>query len=391
LSKIIDNQRSKNYIILGSISYALLILTHNIMAVLFTPLLLIFIAVKMSLAKKKKYLNILLFIFLSYSLSAFFWLPALLEKNNILLSKIPIADRSLYFVNLSQLITPVWGYGTPGQPGGFSYQIGLPQIAVLLIAIFLLFYFYFIRRKVSNRLYSRLAAIFTVTTIFLTILMFSFTTTIWQVIPLLKEINYPWTLLAPIGFILSLLSGFLWLQNKYIKYTALVLCALAVILVLPHAKPSEFIDKGDQFYLTNEATTTSSQELMPLWVRTKPFMRYNKKIEILEGIGTIQNIFYNSKIINFDLDLQSKSVIRMNTIYYPGWIVSVDGKNIPVDYNNDSGVMDISVLPGRHLIKARFSENPLRLGSDFISLAALLSVFIMILPYKYIKKLYVHS
>jgi len=53
--------------------------------------------------------------------------------------------------------------------------------------------------------------------------------------------------------------------------------------------PSTILIKGDGYYLTNNATTTSSAELMPLWVKKDPFMRWEKKTEIVEGIGEIQN------------------------------------------------------------------------------------------------------
>lgn len=375
--KIIDDRHPRLYISLGALSYALLVMTHNIMAVLFTPILFIFIIFKLFHQKRKRYLYIIIFILLSYGLSAFFWLPALLEKHNILLSQIPIADRDIYFVTINQLLIPKWGYGLPDHPDGFSYQLGLSQIGILLTFIILSVISWFKRKKFKNHLNFQTAFLLGITSVILIILMFSFTKIIWQITPLLKEINYPWTLLAPLGFIISLLAGYLWLQNKFIKILLLILIIISFIYIIPNAKPESFFDKGDQYYLTNDATTTSSRELMPLWVKIMPVERANNKVLVLNGSGTIQNINSNSKLINFDADLKKNSVVRINTIYYPGWEVAVDGKIVPIKYNNSFGVMDISLLPGVHKIKANFSETPLRLIADIISIVSIILLAIL--------------
>ena len=77
----------------------------------------------------------LVFILLGLGISSFFSLPALLEKKNILLSVIPIADRNIYFANLGQLILPKWGYGVPTEANGFSYQLGISYILVFLLSV----------------------------------------------------------------------------------------------------------------------------------------------------------------------------------------------------------------------------------------------------------------
>lgn len=376
--KILDGVHTNRYIVLGALSYALLILTHNIMAVLFTPLLFIYIAVKMFTSKIKSYFSVFAFVILSYSLSAFFWLPALLEKQNIALSQIPIADRNIYFVKLDQLIIPRWGYGLPDSPGGFSYQIGPAHIAVLFIVAILLIYFTFAKRKLQKDFHFLFASVLTLTTFLLILLMFPFTKIIWQATPLLQEINYPWTLLAPIGFMISLLSGFLWSKKKFIKFSAVSLCLLAIILTLPNANPEYFFDKEDGYYLTNEATTTSSDELMPLWVKRKPIERNDKKAEIVNGEGSIENIFSSSKELSFATDIKKDSIIQVNKIYYPGWIALVDGEQVPISYNNPRGLINFAVPGGVHQIQLSFAETPSRFASDIVSFVSFIIIAILL-------------
>jgi hypothetical protein len=159
--------------------------------------------------------------------------------------------------------------------------------------------------------------------------------------------------------------------------TGLVLSVSAVILVLPYAKPQYFVNKGDSFYLTNQATTTSSNELMPLWVKKLPQTAPQEKIGMISG--KVENIYYNSKTISFITDLPKTETIRVNTIYYPGWIFTIDGLKTKVNYNNQFGVMDVKVLAGRHIIKGEFTETPLRLFSDIISLISVVGLMIFLM------------
>jgi len=377
LSRLLNNISSKFYLSFSIVTYAILIITHNIMAVLFTPVLIIFIAIKLLSQKEKPFLKTILFFILSYGLSAFFWLPALLEKSNILLSKTPIADRSIYFVTIKDLIFPKWGYGLPNNPDGFSYQIGLSHIAVVLTAIGIVIFILWKKRELLKKLSTKFAFAFSVTTIALILLMFSFTAPLWKIMPLLKEINYPWTLLAVIGFIISLLSGFLWLQNKFIKYLIVILSLITVVSVTPFAKPESYFDKGDGYYLTNEATTTSSQELMPLWVKDFPTSKSEQKIEIISGNGQVSNIVFSSNKGSFALDLNTKSLVRVNTIYYPGWEVKSDGLPTSISYNNSKGVIEFIVASGKHNVELFFSETPIRLLANIITLLSLLILLIL--------------
>lgn len=372
IAKVLDEKKGNNYFFIGVVSYAFLILTHNIMAVLFSPILFLFIIAKIVFSKKSKMLiRSSLFISLSYGLSAFFWLPALLEKKNILLSKIPIADRELYFVSLDQLLLPKWGYGLPNHPDGFSYQIGPAYVVIIFILAFIVVLTLLKKRKKPHE-EAKIAFSLSVILLVFLLLLFSFTATIWQVTPLLKEINYPWTLLGPIGFLISLLAGYVCLQNKIMRYVVSVLAIIAILFALPHAKPAYFFDKGDDYYLTNDATTTSSQELMPLWVKDKPIQMNVKKVELLKGKGTIKEDAFTSKRGKFELNLNSESLIRINKIYYPGWKVTVDGLSVPISYNNDRGLMEFKAGSGTHHVEASFGETQLRFLSNIISLVSFL-------------------
>lgn len=370
IKRIYEKGKTLDMVFVG-VLYALLITTHNIMTVLFGIVILFIIVV----ALFKKEINFVIKLFLSMifslCLSTFFWIPAIFEKNLILLSKIPIADRSLYFVKPLQLIIPQWGYGTPTDPNPFGYQIGISQLIIFVLALI------FVLRNLKKNKDAKIALFLIVVTFLISLLLFSESAYIWKITPLLSEINYPWTLLAVIMFLISLLAGYLTSLGKIFTLTALALGVIAMFLFIPHAKPQYQVNKGDSYYVTNQATTTSSNELMPLWVKKLPGIAPQDKVETT--MGKAENISYNSKRISFSVNLPKPETIRINTIYYPGWTFTVDGIKAAINYNNQFGVIDVNVLAGKHVIKGEFKETPLRLLSDAISLFSILGLVIYLI------------
>lgn len=359
---------------LTAISIAILIATHNIMTILFLPVFIAFIISQIIFNKKKVIKPIILSIVLGIGISAFFWLPALFEKQYILLSKIPIADRSLYFVKLDQFLFPKWGYGVPTDANGFSYQLGLSHLIVLVFTIFV--FLFTIRhsggpRQLTGRLQNLYSSFLVISIIIYIFLLFRPSAFLWKHVPLLSEINYPWTALGILGFLISLLAGFL---SKQVlgRFVMIFLGIIAVVLVLPYAKTQYYFDKGDDYYITNDATTTSSNELMPKWVKEKPIERFKEKVEIVEGAGKVDNVSYNSKRITFDALAQKNTEVRVNTIYYPGWNAVVNNQKSEIDYSHEKGVMEVKVPKGKSKVELKFLETHLRLFADILSAASIL-------------------
>lgn len=378
--KIKEKPQNISLTVISAIFYAVLVSTHNIMTVIFTPIFLIFNYLLYQNSKQKKdFLKSLIIIFtLAVLLSAFFWFPALFEKGLIRLSEIPIADRNLYFVSLKQFIFPSWGFEPPTEKGGFSYQIGLPQLLVFITVLVLT-----IVKSIKKTPSKNFAYVLPMSVIILDAIFFLFQPSafLWKNIPLLSEINYPWTMLSQIGFLVSLLAGFTVTQSRIFKYISIFLAISAIILFLPYAKPKEYVNRGDGFYVSNDATTTSSDELLPLWVKQKPPQRFDKKI-IVENREEVENLMFNSKETSFQLNSDQNNKVTINTIYYPGWKVYIDGKETPITYDNNFGVMQFLVPQGKHNIKSVFTETTARFTSDIISITAIIFSSIILISKK---------
>lgn len=361
------NVRNLRAAALLALSLGALIGTHNIMAVYMLIILGIFLLSLLFVHKTRQAGIDIAAVVFGFLLSCFFWVPALLEKKNIALSIIPIADRNLYFVKIAQLIIPSWGYGTPTDSNPFTYNIGLAQIAAIILS----FCAVYLARKKIKEYY--IFIFFTLLTLIFILMMFPFANFFWH-LPILSEINYPWTLLLPIGFLTSIISGSMLLLPKT-KIIAGILIITAVILTFPNARVSSYINYPDSYYMTNEATTTSSNELMPLWVKTQPTQRFEQKIEGKNIV--VSNLIYNSKSINFNLDSKLPQKIQINAIYYPGWTARLNGLSTQIKYNNNHGVMQITVPDGKSNVRLVFKETNTRLIADMISTLSLILLLIV--------------
>src|SRR5581483_3406102 len=109
-------------------------------------------------------------------------------------------------------------------------------------------------------------------------------------------------------------------------------------------------------------------EYTPLWVKQIPTDRPGKKIEIRNTTGNAKITLAKSNRLVATVSLIRNGIVRINTIYYPGWSVMIDGKIQNITYNNLQGVMDVKVPQGSHTLNASFSDNTgVRLIADYVS------------------------
>lgn len=359
-------------LILCSFVLAALILSHNIMALIFFPLWVVFLYVfvfsyyeDVRIYTFRYFLPVIL---LGLGLSAYFFIPALVEKQFILLSKVKLANFSDNFITLPQYITSPWSYGS--KP---SFQLGWAHILAAVTG-FIVFIF---TKGIQRKKYMPLA-IFTFMGIgVLIFLAHPASADFWNLPPFIW-FDFPWRLLTPLAFFLALSSVFLTL-HKITRILAGFLVFLTIILSLHFAVPQEYMNYTDSYYATNDATTTSMDELMPLWVKDKPANRYTSKVEIENGTGAIYGLVNKSNSISFKTVLETAGTVKINTIYFPGWKIYVNGKEILVNFDGPDGLMRLNMEAGNDLVSGKFTRTPVRFWSDIVSLTSLAVIFILLL------------
>ena len=91
---------------------------------------------------------------------------------------------------------------------------------------------------------------------------------------------------------------------------------------------------------------------------------------IFRGRGVITVTEFSSHRIEAVIDAKEKSIVQINTVYYPGWGIELDGQPVPVDYRNGMGLMRVAVPEGTHQISVEFRETVVRFIADGISIVS---------------------
>src|SRR3989344_295011 len=231
------------WVIVGSLGYASVIISHNLTAMMVTPFLAIVTLLYCYIAyKKKKILNtyyLILTTILGLMLSAFYWLPALLEmKNTNVLSQIGGgADFRDHFVCINQIWESNWGFGgsTAGcMLDGMSFIIGKLHIVVLFVVLVLVL-ISLIKNKYYNFNKNYNVAFFSLAGFALSIFfILEISRFVWETIPLMVFFQYPWRFLLLASFFSSFLSGsiLVFLNKELFKKYGVYISAILIFLLI---------------------------------------------------------------------------------------------------------------------------------------------------------------
>jgi len=204
------------WVVTGSIGYAGVILSHNLTAMMVTPLLAIVVWLYCYTAYRKKNIHttyyLILTTVLGLALSAFYWIPALLELGytNVLSQIGGGADFRDHFVCINQLWESNWGFGgsAPGcMLDGMSFMIGKLHIVVPFV-VFVLVLISLIKNKYYNFNKNYIV-------VFLSLAGFALSTFftleisrfVWETVPVMAFLQYPWRFLLLASFFTSFLAG----------------------------------------------------------------------------------------------------------------------------------------------------------------------------------------
>ena len=210
--------------------------------------------------------------------------------------------------------------------------------------------------------------------------MTEFSKPVWNIVPLLPLIQFPWRILSVTTFSTAVLSGLLLtsLFNNRIYKSIVGLLVIGVILLLNNSylRPSRYTNQPDGYYSTNEDTTTVQNEYLPITAKNLPRIKAQKKIEIVSGSGKIEVLKQKSNLLEFKYN-GAPSTIRVNTVYFPGWKIYINNmrQNLSVDSN---GLMNIDTANGTFSISLKFTETPLRKISNFVSIISLIIIILFI-------------
>lgn len=382
------------WVVFTSISYSLLIISHNLTALMVTPFLLAF-GLVVNYKKLKTLFLTLTSLILGFGLSAFYSLPALLEmKYTNVLSQIGGgADFRDHFACLYQLWSSPWGFGgsTRGCIDGISFMVGKYQI-LLFISALLLLIFYFIKNKlIKNDKTFWVILLFCSFALISTYLVLEASKPVWELIKPMEFFQYPWRFLIIIEFTLSFVSGaLLWafskiLDKKVNLVISLVLIILTIVLSAKFFLPQNTFDINAKDFTSENSlkwtTSKISSEYMPKnFVKPKspteiPSLKKltNKNLSVLSSTQKTQEL--NLSIVAGTVDY-----LTIPIAYFPAWNAFID--NVKTGYEVSNRGIKLRINPGSHTITIKFLETPIEKLANLITFASIISLVAGIIYYK---------
>ncbi len=398
-----------------AVFYALLILSHNITALIGTPFILGY-ALFLLIGKRPFSLHsssfILLSLLLGLALSAFFWLPAFFERNLVQIENLTATSGFTYlnhFLTWLDLLawpkTAVPQQVNPAIPRSLSW----PVVALALVA--------WLPVKgardegqgasiKAQRLGLTGAAMLCI------FMLLPFSQLAWQAVGLLSFVQFPWRFLGPASVFLAMLAGLGAIQFQarltsqftgdqrppIISQFIILITALILLFALPWLFPSRAhtlpIDLSPantiQFEMeTGWLGTTAAADYLPRSVQTLPLAdvtRSGLSATQLPAPLIVQNGQTGFTQMQFDYELGKATTVTgpvevtavaFHQFFFPGWQATLDGAPLALAPSEPEGLITAVLPPGEHSFELTFNSTPLRTIANLISVVSLVGLVIL--------------
>lgn len=396
LQKHSKSRSWSSYLIWLAFSFAMLLLTHNIMVMIFVPILMAWITywwIKFTLQDRKSsrsWSEQILPLFSKYVLSAvwalglaaFFTLPIFFEKKFTHIESMfsGYFDWRAHFASLYQLfISRFWGWGPSlwQDKDGMAFPVGHFHWVASLI-VFITVWYKNLKNWVKNKKLKINNYLVLITGLFTFGLIYIFlihqrSTFIWLKLTFLQLTQFSWRLLAVIVLLTSLIVGAIYqIWNK--KW--LVWCLVIGVIVWnwsffrpesigPLADEDKFSGKAWEFQ-----QTAGIRDYLPKSAKWEPKSAPDGEWKFLDGeVKDIQTA-KGSNWYYWEGEVLEAGNLRINIFNFPGWKVWVDEEPAEIFYDKDDelGRNQVELSEGKHEVYFQFTDTPIRKWSNLMSL-----------------------
>ncbi len=394
--KISQRKRSW-YLVWNAIAVAVLILSHNLIALMSLPFLLAwnFYALWNTKEKMRFFIELSVSFILGFLLSAYFFIPSYLERDqtmvNILTTE--LASYSLHFVCSYQLFDSMWGYGgsIPSCFDGISFEVGKVQLIASITVVILAITRLRIRSKEKMK-YSVIVLNFSMLLASL-FFMVKFSKPLWDMFPPFWYIQFPWRFLLFAGFFASFLTGAIVIFSK----NRIVVLGLTFVTIsfLVHFSIGRFIPQrtfnaDDSFYTNLKKirweTSGLAYEYVPNGIKTIKSDIGTTKIDIIEseiatsassvltGDMKVDLILEKPQLKKFHVTVLRPGLFQINTYSFPGWEIYVNGIKTEYNDNNKFKLVRLQLPTGEFDITAQYVDTPPRVSGNMASILGIIGV-----------------
>ncbi|MGD9376232.1 MAG: hypothetical protein PVJ23_10660, partial [Anaerolineae bacterium] len=248
---------------------------------------------------------------------------------------------------------------------------------------------------------------FTIATLLLILVMMPLSAPVWELIPIAALVQFPWRLLAIAAVSLTVLAGFA-ISPALVRDTlrpnpqllALILVAIlgSFAYTLPQYTPTpetagsplltiefelEYTDMRGMTRWTQQFPESSplvEQYLSGSDLVTAQALAPGATVDMIRAAGASDELWVRSP---------DGTPLQFYTYYFPGWRVYVNGERLPDDALRPEGaygLLTVDIPPGEHHVLLRWGDTPLRLTGKVLTVACLLLVLVLILPWHRLRR-----
>ena len=393
------------YALIATLTYAALILTHNISALIFSPVLIAYawmIGASQAPAGRGRWwaglrlaLPALGLMALSLGLSAFYWLPAIVEQDLVQISQAFGPAHFNYatnFLGLGDLLALPFVVDPKLVQQDVPLAVSWIAILLAVLGLATLGRYRTEPEKLGHILFAALVVVFG---LFMALPLSLF---IWDRLPLLPFVQFPWRFLGLVSLFLALLAGVGldsllalewpvgWGRRLRLALPALVI-GLAALYMLPWGytdtvvpPPATITGAADFARQSGALGTTSAGEYLPLAVAEVPaaerpgFPEDGARLaqETLPEGAHLLSAEYRPLAYEVTLDSPVPFTATFNTFFFEGWRGTIDGRPVDLRAAGPKGLISLDVPAGRHEIAIRFESTAARDLATIISGLSLL-------------------
>lgn len=357
---------NKLWILLGSLSLAALVLTHNIMPMIFLPCLPILGLAMLGadlLKRRRTLVGWVIMALLGAALSSFFWIPILVETHWIQTEYFLQVDYRDEFVGIAQLLTTSLKYG-------LTSELGIPLVVSascgLLAAVLS-------DQTAGTKRLLTFAALLSLGYILIMNYRSEF---LWTKIRLLQLVQLPWRFLAPTTFFLSLMAGAFpaAIPSKWWRLgLAIAIPTLALQLHEPLIQIQKSITAEELEGIRVCQEVWGTQDYRPKW-SSAAFWRSTKPPESFEdtpvlppcanqvtmvpsGAGNILAFTIRGSTVTLKYEANEPVQLELPQFYYPSWVVRIDGAPVDTFPAPYTGLLLVQAPSGHHEVIAYVSST----------------------------------
>ncbi len=372
------------------------LLTHNLMNLIFLPIVGIWMVSWIILEKRWPTLRALVLAgLLGFALSAFYIVPLAFERQYVHLETLTSGyfDYRQHFVDLNQLfISNYFDYGSSVLGPADEVSLSTGQIHWLLALLGLSLSIYQWKKKKAPL--AVVIIVLSVVELGVLFMMHQRSSFIWSMLPFLKMMQFPWRFLADSIFLLSFIGAvaIYWLEQMKLVKLSYLLSAVAVggvmLLHLTFFQPKEWFAMTDaqKFSgpLWQKQLTISIFDYLPIYAKFPPNHAAPELPEILDGQARVEDYRKGSNFQQGKVTVVEDATIRLPLFDYPG--MKVIANDQLVTHHHDEcrgqeycfGQISFHLPKGEYQLKAQLVNTPDRMIGDLLTVGGLLTAVLLI-------------